>query len=147
MSRGWANNVPPAIHAAALSCLQGFDGRPTHWHELGVALGERVLFKTRNSARDWANEPFDESFVHISPAAAQFLADRQVMTVGVDYLSIGGFKAGGVECHQIMLGAGIWVIEGLQLAGVGAGVYEMLCLPIKLHGAEGAPARVLIWEM
>lgn len=106
--------------------------------------GERVIFKTRNSSRDWVNQPFDEDFIHISVDAAKFLVERGVRTVGVDYLSIGGFKTGGVECHQIMLGAGIWVIEGLDLRKIEPGIYELVCLPLKLKGAEGSPARAIM---
>lgn len=116
-------------------------------HELephDIQRGERILFKTRNSSHDWSSEPFDEGFVHISVEAAQYLVDRGVQTVGVDYLSIGGFKKGGVECHQIILGAGVWVIEGLDLREVSAGEYDLICLPLRLQGAEGAPARVIV---
>jgi arylformamidase len=72
------------------------------------------------------------------------LADAGVMTVGVDYLSIGGWEKDGVEVHQVMLGAGIWVIEGLYLADISAGDYDMICLPMKIKGADGAPARALL---
>jgi len=66
------------------------------------------------------------------------------MTVGVDYLSIGGFNKDGVETHQIMLGAGIWVIEGLNLSDIKPGYYELICLPLNLEGADGAPCRVVL---
>jgi arylformamidase len=117
---------------------------PEELETFNIQIGERIIFKTRNSQRDWAAHPFDERFVHINPAGAQYLVDKQIATVGVDYLSIGGFLEGGVECHQIMLGAGVWVIEGLDLAGIEVGVYEMVCLPLRLKGAEGSPARVVI---
>ena len=106
--------------------------------------GERILFKTPNSRRSWKTAAFDEDFVYISKEAAQFLVDRGVMTVGVDYLSIGGFKKDGVETHRIMLGAGIWVIEGLNLSKVKPGKYELVCLPLKIVGADGAPARAVL---
>jgi arylformamidase len=118
--------------------------RPEHLKPHRLRKGERVLFKTSNSRKSWKTDRFDEKFVSISKEAAQFLVDRKVMTVGVDYLSIGGYQRDGVETHQIMLGAGIWVIEGLNLAAVKPDRYELICLPLKLRGAEGAPARVVL---
>jgi len=109
-----------------------------------IKAGERILFKTRNSEESWRTNEFDEDFVYISREGAQFLAERKVRTVGVDYLSVGGYKRDGVETHHALLGAGIWVIEGLNLARVKPGQYELVCLPIKLEGAEGAPARALL---
>lgn len=117
---------------------------PRHLKSLRLRRGERVLFKTGNSRKSWKSEAFDEGFVSISQDAAQFLVDRGVRTVGVDYLSIGGWQSDGVETHQVMLGAGIWVIEGLNLAKVKPGGYELICLPLKLLGAEGAPARAVL---
>jgi len=105
---------------------------------------ERVLFKTRNSRRAWEGEPFDEDFVYISQEAARLLADSKVRTVGVDYLSVGGYKKDGVETHVALLGAGIWIIEGLNLAKVEPGLYDLVCLPLKLAGSDGAPARALL---
>jgi arylformamidase len=106
--------------------------------------GARVLFKTRNSLRDWPGEPFDKDFVYISREAAQALVDAGVRTVGIDYLSVGGFANDLRETHEILLGAGVWVIEGLDLRPVEAGRYQMVCLPLKIAGAEGAPARVAL---
>ena len=109
-----------------------------------LALGQRVLFKTRNSTRSWAMTEFDKNFVSIRADAAQYLVEQKVATVGVDYLSIGGFEKDGVETHQLMLGAGIWVIEGLNLAETKPGYYDMICLPLKIEGADGAPCRVVL---
>jgi len=103
-----------------------------------------IEIKTLNSRRCWKSAQFDEDFVFISKEAAQFLVDRGVRTVGVDYLSIGGFKQDGVETHRIMLGAGIWVIEGLNLSRVKPGRYELCCLPLKIVGADGAPGRAVL---
>ena len=66
------------------------------------------------------------------------------MTVGVDYLSIGGWDKDGVEVHQVMLGAGIWVIEGLNLEKIKPGRYDLICLPLKIVGSDGAPSRALL---
>lgn len=106
--------------------------------------GERLLIKTRNSARPWDREPFEEDFVHLAPDSAAYLAERGIRTVGVDYLSVGGYSGGSLETHRALLGAGIWIIEGLYLGDVAPGAYELVCLPIKLAGADGAPARALL---
>ncbi len=121
-------------------------------HEIGLTelmrhdpqAGERLLFKTRNSERDWENEIFMTDFVAFSVAAAQYLAERRVRTVGVDYLSVGGYHGDGAAIHRALLGANIWIIEGLNLGQVTAGAYELICLPLKIMGADGAPARAIL---
>ena len=109
-----------------------------------LRAGERVLFRTSNSPRCWQSDQFVEDFVYISEQAAGYLADTGVRTVGIDYLSVGGYHADGAKIHRILLAAGIWIIEGLDLTAVRAGQYEMICLPVKLHGSDGAPARVIL---
>ena len=118
---------------------------PSDLEGLNLQQGERIIFKTRNTNRSWEMAPaFDKDFVSISEAAGKVLAGVGVMTVGVDYLSIGGFGKDVVEVHQVMLGAGIWVIEGLWLAEVEPGDYDLICLPLKIKGADGAPCRALL---
>jgi arylformamidase len=105
--------------------------------------GERVLFRTSNSERVWNESGFVEDFVYIGEQAASHLAETGVRTVGVDYLSVGGYPDGSAV-HRILLDAGIWIIEGLDLSAVAAGRYELICLPVKLHGSDGAPARAIL---
>ena len=106
--------------------------------------GQRILFKTRNSPHSWQQPRFAERFVHISADAARHIVERGIKTVGIDYLSVGGYQRDGIETHQILLGAGLWLIEGLNLTNVEPGEYEMVCLPLKLIAAEAAPARAFI---
>lgn len=109
--------------------------------------GERVLFKTRNSTKSWKmakTSVFDEKFIYIPASTAQYLVDCGIQTVGVDYLSVGGYMKDGVECHQILLGAEVWIIEGLNLAKIEPGKYDLICLPLKILGADGAPARAIL---
>src|ERR1700683_1445072 len=101
-----------------------------------IAAGERILFKTANSDHSWDSDRFDEEFGFISQDGARDLAECGVRTVGVDYLSVGGYREDGVETHEVLLGAGIWVIEGLNLRGVEPGAYELVCLPLRLMAAE-----------
>ena len=109
-----------------------------------IQAGERILFKTRNSARCWQTNDFVKDFVYISSDAAQYLAEQRVQTVGVDYLSVGGFFKDGAETHHALLGAGIWIIEGLNLSNVRPGFVELICLPLKIEGSDGAPARAIL---
>ncbi len=106
--------------------------------------GQRLLFKTRNSTTHWKTREFQKEFVHIPSDTAAYLAACGVLTVGVDYLSVGGYQSDGPETHRILLGAGIWIIEGLDLERVEAGDYELLCLPLRIVGGDGAPARALL---
>lgn len=116
-------------------------------HELKpyqLAAGERVLFKTRNSEECWTTPKFRETFVYIPHETATYLADCSVQTVGVDYLSVGGYDSDGPETHRTLLKAGIWIIEGLNLKDVEPGGYELICLPLKMVGSDGAPARAVL---
>jgi arylformamidase len=109
-----------------------------------IRRGERILLKTQNSARDWPSTAFIEDFVYVSQEAARYLAAREIQTIGIDYLSVGGFHRDGVETHEALLNAGIWVIEGLDLSQVESGEYELVCLPIKVERSDGAPARAIL---
>lgn len=117
---------------------------PRELHDKDILPGERVLFKTINSQRGWKNSRFFEEFVALSPAAAEYMVQRKTITVGIDYLSIGPYGPEGEETHQILLNAGIWVIEGLDLSAIEAGLYDMVCLPLRLVDTEGAPARAIL---
>jgi arylformamidase len=110
-----------------------------------VRRGERILLKTRNSPRAWQAQGFVEDFVHLSTEAAEWLAAHGVRTVGVDYLSVGGFLAGnGAAVHRALLNAGVWVIEGLDLSRVPPGPCDLICLPLKVMLSDGAPARAIV---
>ena len=109
-----------------------------------IRRGERILFKTRGAAARWQTGTFDEDYVYVSLDAARFLAARGVRLVGVDYLSVGGFREDGAETHRTLLGAGIWLVEGLDLGRIAPGRYDMVCLPLKIAGGDGAPARVAL---
>lgn len=105
---------------------------------------ERALFKTRNSLL-WESDEFIIDFVYFTPDAARYLVDEGVRLVGIDYLSVAEYKH-GTGVHRIFLQHGVVIIEGLDLLTVKAGTYELMCLPLKVLGAEGAPARVLLAE-
>lgn len=105
---------------------------------------ERLLLRTRNSDL-WAAGvmEFKENFVALTPDAARWVVDRGIPLIGVDYLSVQRYHD-GPAVHQILLGAGVVAIEGLDLSSVQPGEYELVCLPLRLVGAEGAPARAVL---
>ena len=105
----------------------------------------RVLFKTRNSTL-WARgeTAFQTDFVALTPNAAHWVVERGIRLVGVDYLSVEGYHSPGHPVHKTLLGGGVVVIEGLNLSEVEPGIYDLYCLPLKLVGADGAPARVIL---
>ena len=103
----------------------------------------RVLIKTQNS-RLWGDPEFRKDYVGITESGAKYLVDHGIKVVGVDYLSVEVFKTPGAPAHHVLLGAGTIVIEGLNLLDVEPGVYEMLCLPLRVVGSDGAPARVVL---
>ncbi len=118
--------------------------RPEELRRHRIRPGERILFKTAGCARRWSTDAFDEDFVYIAKDAAAHLAERRVSLVGIDYLSVGGFQEDAEETHRILLGAGIWIVEGLNLSKVKSGRYDLICLPLRLAGADGAPARAVL---
>lgn len=103
----------------------------------------RLLFKTRNSYL-WSEKKFVQDFVYISPGAARKLVEDGIKLVGIDYLSVEKFDYEEPETHLTLLGAGVVVVEGLDLREVESGIYEMFCLPLKIEGGDGAPARVVL---
>ncbi len=105
----------------------------------------RLLFKTRNSAI-WNGDQFCDVLTAITNDAAQALVARGVRLVGVDHLSCAPV-ADPVPTHRTLLGAGVVIVEGLDLRRVPAGAYQLLCLPIKLVDADGAPARVVLQDV
>ena len=121
-------------------------GGITAEHLAGAGLREdiRVLMRTPNSALWNSNDGFHKEYTYVSEEAARFLVDQGVKVVGVDYLSVEQFKKPGAPAHHVLLGSGVIIIEGLNLSEVEAGQYEMYCLPLRLAGADGAPARVVL---
>lgn len=108
---------------------------------------QRILFKTRNSAF-WNNSRsgFRKDYTYIEPAAARRLVESGVKLVGIDYLSVEQFQSQKFETHHTLLSNGIIILEGLDLRSVPAGIYELVCLPLKIAGGsgDGAPARVIL---
>ena len=103
----------------------------------------RVLIKTHNS-RPWGSPEFQTDYVGVTESGAKHLVEHGIKVVGVDYLSVEQFRKPGAPAHHVLLGAGTIVIEGLDLRDVDPGIYEMFCLPLRIVGSDGAPARVVL---
>jgi arylformamidase len=104
----------------------------------------RLLFGTSNS-HWWAQGvlEFQPDFVAVSEDGAQWLVDHGVKLVGVDYLSVAPYQQ-STPTHTVLLKAGIVILEGVNLAQVPRGFYDLYCLPLKLAGSDGAPARAIL---
>lgn len=111
-----------------------------------IQPGERILFKTQNSPRVYETKKLVEDYVYISTEAARFLAEKKVRVVGLDYLTIGSFKSpeNVKDTHEILLGNGVYVIEGINLSEVKAGEYELICLPLRVEHGDAGPARAIL---
>ena len=90
------------------------------------------------------SDGFHSDYTYLTEGGAKFLVDQGVKVVGVDYLSVEQFKKAGAPAHRMLLGNGVIIIEGLNLSDADAGQYEMYCLPLRIAGADGAPARVVL---
>jgi arylformamidase len=103
----------------------------------------RLLLKTRMSGQI-LRHPFQEDHVYLSRDAAVYLAQAGIKLVGFDYLSIDRFGAHTFPAHHVLLEAGVVILEGLDLSEVVPGEYDMACLPLRVAGGDGAPARVVL---
>jgi arylformamidase len=103
----------------------------------------RLLFKTRNS-RLWDDPSFHTDFIALAPDAAKALVERDIRLVGIDYLSIERFHASPHEVHETLLAGGVVILEGLDLRRIAPGPYLLVCAPLNVVGAEGAPARTFL---
>ena len=111
-------------------------------HPLPVGT-QRVLFKTANGAL-WDRPKFQRRFVFIDEGAAKRLVALGVRLVGIDYLSAEQYGARQPVTHWALLGAGTVILEGIDLRAVSPGHYTLVCLPLKIVGGDGAPARAIL---
>jgi arylformamidase len=135
--------IGPARVIDIPDAVQSIDAAELNRHKWRGAA--RVLFRTRSSQRGWMHDStFHRDFAYIAPDAASLLAEAGVQLVGVDYNSAEQFGAPTPLTHRILLGKGIPIVEGLALDKVAAGDYDLIVLPIKIGGHEGAPARAVL---
>lgn len=139
------DEMPLAISIGAARVIEIKDPESIKVSELQdytIKKGQRILFKTRNSRN--ASDQFTGDFVYLSVEAAKYISESGALVVGVDSLSVGGYHTDGKIVHTTLLEAGVWIIEGLDLSQAVAGEYELICLPLKLLGADGAPSRAVL---
>lgn len=121
-------DVTEAGNAITAAALKG---------KLGTA--KRILLKTAFSQET----AFREDYPSITRDAAHLLAETGIVCVGIDSFSIEASVCDG-SVHRTLLGAGCLIVELLDLSGVTDGEYEMIALPLRLSGLDGAPARVVL---
>lgn len=141
------DQMPLSATIGSATVIQIHDRRRITRRELmehSIEKGDRILLRTRNSPRCWETARFLSDFVYLETDAALWLVKRGIQTVGIDYLSVGGYQQNGPEVHSLLLRHGVWIIEGLNLTRVMPGRYEMICLPLRIEGADGAPARAIL---
>ncbi|MCB0866128.1 MAG: cyclase family protein [Solirubrobacterales bacterium] len=108
----------------------------------GVPAGtERLLLKTPNS-RLWEQDEFTHDFARLDGSGAAYALNLGVRLIGIDYLSIGDHDA-----HVALLGAGVVALEGLDLRAIDPGEYELLCLPVRFIGSDGAVSRAVLRDL
>jgi len=108
----------------------------------------RVIFKTRNSHL-WHTDTkqFNKDFISLSLEAAEYLHKQGVILIGIDYLSIERFSSAEHDVHKLLLSNDVIILEGLDLSHVKAGCYELICLPVKIAGSDGSPARAILRDL
>jgi arylformamidase len=119
---------------------------PRHLAGLDLNGVRRVLFKTRNSAL-LRQKNYEPNFVAFSVAAAELLAAHGLALVGLDYLSVAHAGDEQVPVHRAFLTRGVALLEGVDLSDVAPGRYELICFPIKVRGADGAPCRAVLRDL
>jgi len=116
-----------------------------HLQQHNLSGVERLLIRTRNSAFVTGRE-FHPDFTYVAPDAAEHIASLGVKLVGVDYFSVEQFHSGHHRTHRTLLERGIVIVEGLDLTDIEPGDYAFCCLPLRLEGLDGAPARAVLMK-
>jgi arylformamidase len=103
----------------------------------------RILLRTRNSAL-LSQKKFAPDYTYLAPDGAEYLVDKGVELVGIDYLSIEQFHSGHHQTHRTLLAKSVVILEGLDLSAPPPGEYQLICLPLRIEGCDGAPARAVL---
>ena len=135
--------IGPAIVIAFEDSLKSIGAGDLESRDLGSH--KRVPLRTRNSGFI-TDEEFHRDYTFLAPDGAEFLVSRGVELVGIDYLSIEQFHSGHHRTHRTLLSNGVVIVEGLNFADVPPGEYDFVCLPLRLEGLDGAPARAVLIE-
>ncbi len=106
---------------------------------------KRILLRTRNSAL-LSQKDFARDYTYLAPDGAEYLVEKGVELVGIDYLSIEQFHSGHHRTHRTLLAKSVVILEGLDLSIPKPGEYQLVCLPLRIEGCDGAPARAVLIE-
>jgi arylformamidase len=104
---------------------------------------KRILIRTRNSAL-LSGKEFARDYTYLAPDGAEYLVENGVELVGIDYLSIEQFHSGHHRTHRTLLGKSVVILEGLDFSVTPPGEYQLICLPLRIEGCDGAPARAVL---
>ena len=126
------------MRIAATSHIRKADLEP-----LDIQAGDIILLDTGQSAY-MRQGTLRHDFVALTPEAAEYLAQKKIKTIGIDYLSIDPYDAADFLAHKILLGSGIAILEGLVLEDVPEGIYTLSALPLKIPNGEGSPVRAVL---
>lgn len=138
VGKAWVARFPPEVQALTGDLLEA-SGIP--------ATASRLLLATANSRLwDAPAAGFAHDYVYVTVDGAEWMASRRILLVGIDYLSIGAPGPEGLAAHRTLLSAGAVIVEGLDLRLLPPGECDLVCLPLRLVGAEGAPARVVAFR-
>lgn len=103
----------------------------------------RVLLKTKNSEK-FRSDVFNKNFIYLTKEGAEYLVERNIRLVGIDYLSIDAYGDRQAPAHHILLANGVVILENIDLSSVGPGDYDLVCLPLRISDGDGAPARAVL---
>ncbi len=136
------------VGEAWLADLEGVTAiGPEHLEALGLPPHvERLLLKTQNSRLWSAGGGFQRDFAYLTPEGARWVVERGARLLGFDYLSLEKFGPPPAVSHQVLLGAGVAILEGVDLSRVGPGRYTLICLPLYIRGGDGSPCRAILIE-
>jgi arylformamidase len=133
--------IGPALLVRFSDDVRAIGAAELRAHDLGAH--KRILLRTRNSGL-LAQKEFVPDYTYLAPDGAQFLVDKGVELVGIDYLSIEQFHSGHHRTHRTLLAKSVVILEGLDLSAPPAGVYQLICLPLRIEGCDAAPARAVL---
>lgn len=131
------------VPAQVVDCRGAAAVTPEHFAGLSIEPLSALLLKTDNgeAAQDRMRRPW----VYITPQAAQWCVEQQAGIVGADYIEVeSGVDEGRYPVHHTLLGAGILLLENIDLRPVAAGSYRLYCFPLLIPGCEGSPCRAVL---
>ncbi len=113
--------------------------------KLDIKPGEALLFKTANSMKGQCTRgTFSDDFVYISSEAADYCVEKKCGMVGLDYITIEKYGDTDFPAHRKILGANVYILEGINLKAVPPGSYTLVCLPLRIKGGEASPVRAIL---